>query len=1023
MPFDKTTPVPGGGQVYTPWDLNLKDGERAEAPGVFEAAGASFGTENEIRSYFVSTVRDVAVDEFRRIEPDYNPFQNGDLEGYEDHTDRFLEAFNPTAVEAIKADIDREKEDRKTVEAAGWVGVATDVIASVASPTLLIPGGAFVRAGTAGYAVGRSALSIGIAAGTGAAVQEAGLQVTQQTRELSESAYVIGGSVVLGGLLGAGGAQLFSRQEFKAISKALEDDMIDDTLSPMELGDAVMQRAQAAGAAVVDEINPEDFGVAGPKLAKNLAKATAAVKLNPGLEVLHSPSTEVRSTFLRMAENTIQTEGEAAGRTLGPAAETVVKQYHARQARFARSLQDIYATGRKSGMNLSRDEFKARVAKAARRGDVDTAGDEYITKAAQVLRKEVLEPAKLEAIRVGLLPEGVKVNTATSYLFRVWNVKKIIAEAPAFRQVVRKYLMEEIQRAIAEGKGVDFISRADMEDYADTVTKSIYNNITGVGRGDVPDWIVPAKSGPLKERVFNIRDELVEEFLENDVERISEVFTRKIAPDIELTRTFGSADMADQFQRILDDYDKLIDAVDTSEMRTKLSIRRDRDIKILKAFRDQLRHNYRVDESISEFGQFTRATLAWNYVRLLGGQTISSFADAGGVLTKRGVSGFMQDGLPTLTSKLKSARIARQDARDFVTILETVHAARSASLADLGNPYASGSVADRFMDNITTKFSRLTGINWWNATMKEAVAIQTMNRVAKNIMLASKEIVGKHGQGPIVVNYSKLTKWQRGFMGGMGISDDMAARARTQIVRYGEQENGVWGLNLGAWDDPDAQRIIVAAIQKEVDGTVITPGIADRPLWARSNLGKLIMNFKTHALASHQRVTIARLQGSPRHLAEFMVASTSLGMMIAYLKYIEKGDLEGAERMADNPGLLIAEGIDRAGFIPVLMETSNVVEKLGAPFGIKTGLQAIAGDEDRGADVSRYMTRGKFGTVGGPWIGLFEDLVTVASEASRGDFSKRGVNAMAGLAPGGTLPGVRAGMQQGIKPTLQDVVD
>lgn len=206
--------------------------------------------------------------EYFRVDPDYNPFTNGDLEGYEDHSDRFLEAQNATVIVAIKADIDREKRDRDTVAAAGWGGVGADIFASVASPTLLLPSGAVVRSGSAGYAVGKSALAVGNAAGAGTAVQEASLHATQQTRELSESAYVIGGSIVLGGLLGAAGAQLLSRQEFNAISKALEDDMIDETLSPMEPSDAVMRQAKSAGAAVVDTINPEDLAVAGPKLAK-----------------------------------------------------------------------------------------------------------------------------------------------------------------------------------------------------------------------------------------------------------------------------------------------------------------------------------------------------------------------------------------------------------------------------------------------------------------------------------------------------------------------------------------------------------------------------------------------------------------------------------------------------------------------------------------------------------------------------------------------------------------------------------
>ncbi len=1020
MPLDRNSPVSSEQGAYTPWDLTTKTGDQVDRPSTF---GAAFRTENEVGSLLASEALDLDKREYFRVDPEYNPFTSGDLEGYEDHADRFLEAQNAKVVEAIKSDIDREKKDRETIEAAGWGGFGASMAASLLSPTTLLPGGAFVRGGRAGLLTAKSALSVSAAAGVGTALQEGALQASQQTRTGLESGLAIGGSVVLGGILGAAGAKLLTRAEHKAISKALEADMIDETISAVDMADALTVRAQSAGAAAVDKVSPEDFGIAGPSVAKRLARATAAVKLNPGLELLQSPSTEVRTTFLKLAENTVQTEGEAAGRTLGPAAETVVKQYEARQARFVRSLSGIYSRARKSGLNLSKAEFNERVSMAARRGDVDRAGDEFITEAAQVLRREVLEPSKVEAIRVGLLPEGVTVNTATSYLHRVWNVKKVIAEAPEFRSRVRKYISEETQAAIAEGKGVNFVSRADMEDYVDEVTKSIYDNITGVGRGDVPDWIVPTKRGPLKERVFNIRDEVVEDFLENDVERVSEIYTRKIAPDIELTRAFGSADMADQIKKIEDEYQGLIDAAKTPEERTKLTKRRDRDITIVEAFRDQLRHNYRTDEAVSEFGQITRAALAWNYVRLLGGQTISSLSDAAGVLTKRGLDGFMQDAMPALVSGLESARINRQDARDFVTILETVHNARSASLADLGNPYATGTVSDRLVDNVTSKFSRLTGINWWNATMKEAVAVQTMNRVAKNIMAATEEMTGKFGQGPIVVDYSKLNKWQRGFMGGMGISEDIASRAREQILRYGKEEGGIWGLNLGKWDDLDAQRIVVAAIQKEVDATVITPGISDKPLWSRSNLGKLVMQFKTHALASHQRIMISRLQGRPRALAEFLVASTSLGMLVAYLKLIEKGDLEGAERLRENPGLMIAEGIDRAGYIPVFMEASNIVEKWGAPFGVKTALQAIADDPDRGADVGRYSTRGKVSAVAGPSVGLFEDLVTIASEASQGDFSKRGVNAMSGLVPGGTLPGVRFGMQEYVKPALQDAVN
>ena len=52
-----------------------------------------------------------------------------------------------------------------------------------------------------------------------------------------------------------------------------------------------------------------------------------------------------------------------------------------------------------------------------------------------------------------------------------------------------------------------------------------------------------ALRGPLRNRVFQIDDEIVEEFLENDIETLGARYLQNVAGDIELVRKFGDVNM------------------------------------------------------------------------------------------------------------------------------------------------------------------------------------------------------------------------------------------------------------------------------------------------------------------------------------------------------------------------------------------------------------------------------------------------------------------------------------------------
>lgn len=1001
MPFDRTSPL-----AQAPSTVGVSDYDTPD-PSFLDTLGAAYRQENLIGSALSNARLGMDQRELYKVDPAYNVYDDPEVADLvKEDPDRWDEVYNRSAAQAMRANIEKERKDRETLSASGWTGVGLSIAAATTDPTILLPGGALARAGKVGFSALRSAAAVGGAAALGTAAQEVGLQATQEIRPLSESAMAIGGSAILGGIIGAGASRFFNKVEWDRVSKSLETDLAGEVEDVAGVTDTIVKRMQSAGAAAVDEINLDDLGIGGPKAAQLVAKATAAARLNPGIQTMFSPSAKVREVYTRMVDNPVYTAMNMEGRSLGADVENLVKRYErGAMADWLSSSRQLFREARRNGYRGTRSEFYQAISKAGRRGDLDPDGNQFITRAAQEARAKIFDPLLERAKALKLLPEDVKVTTAASYVTRLWNRQKLIGEEDRFREIARRHFREAIA-ALGPSNGPDFVSDADMNDYIEDVVTSVFNNLTGRGKGDVPEWLVPVKRGPLKERTFNIQDELVEDFLENDMELILRRYSRTMAAEVELTEKFGRADMKDQLEEIANDYAELRKKAKTPKEREKLAADEARDVKNLAAFRDMIRGTYRAAEEGSEWSKITRAALTWNYLRLLGGVTLASLTDAARLVGVHGVRATMREAVPGLVKGIKAAQVNRADAKALGAVTERVLQSRLASLADLQDPYRYGSKFERYLSNASNVFTKATGLGWWNDTMKTMASVMTQNRMMRDAL-----------------NYAGADAREKAYLAYLGIDEDMAARIAKQFRKHGIEEDGIYGANVGDWDDEFAARAWSAALNKDVDRTIITKGVADTPLWMKTNWGKLIMQFKSFGMASHQRVLIAGLQERPHRLAEQMVLATAIGMMISYLKYAERGDMDEADRLVSNPGLWVANGLDRTGILSMAFEISNTAEKLGSPVGIMKGAQAMAGDEDRGGSASRYASRNKLGAVLGPSAGLFEDLALIAQQLGEGDLKKSGANAMIRQLPGATLPGIRSAIHVGVKPTFQEAVD
>src|SRR5690606_33784717 len=155
------------------------------------------------------------------------------------------------------------------------------------------------------------------------------------------------------------------------------------------------------------------------------------------VDLLYSRFPFARELAIRLTDTGIITEGVLRD-TANPQALSVrIKTFDRYHSIVDATLKQTYREHRRAGGTLSREDFRLAVGKAMRRGDVSP--DPAVTKAAKVLRRDVVDPLAAEAQRLGLLPKDLEPRTAVSYFSRVYNVAALKANQAEFERIVAQW--------------------------------------------------------------------------------------------------------------------------------------------------------------------------------------------------------------------------------------------------------------------------------------------------------------------------------------------------------------------------------------------------------------------------------------------------------------------------------------------------------------------------------------------------------------------------------------------------------
>lgn len=531
-----------------------------------------------------------------------------------------------------------------------------------------------------------------------------------------------------------------------------------------------------------------------------------------------------------------------------------------------------------------------------------------------------------------------------------------------------------------EGKSLS--DAVSFRNEAQRIARSIYAKMTGEGNR-VPAAAMMSERGPELARTLDIDPTRVwsngrsyEEFLERDIEKVSRRYMRTMATDLELQRAFGTVNPLERgspiMEKIGDEFNESLrriqdDTTLTERQRQKQTDRLNKQyqqaLEDMRVQIDRLRYVRGVPDD-PEAIPFRAGRLAMNLnlLRLLGGVVISSLPDLGSVLMRHGFFNAFRDGIVPMVRDLQTFKMSVAEARHAGVNLDIALHSRMAAMYDIMDEVEHGTMVERGVQTMANKFGLYSGMDHYNTGMKSFAGALINGRMMRSL---EKMANGRASKGDIT------------YLAANGLDGVDAERMWAEIVRTpggGNKVNGAWLPNTESWQDQDLARMYRAALGRQVEMEIVTPG-TERPNWMDANMwGRLIAQFRSFTFSSHMRMITASMQeariGNGWNVAQGVTTSMSMGLVSYYLWATTRGGEDREEMLNASPEQWVNEALNRSGLLGILSEVKNVGEEM-------PGLREYA---TLGAEVSsRQQYSNVAGRLAGPTAGLISDLETVGT--------------------------------------------
>jgi len=931
--------------------------------------------------------------------------------------------------------LNSDYQDMKTVERSAS-GAGYSVMAGIADPTIALPILPKYLSGASRFRRFGRGFMMGYAPTAGV---QAAIEFNNESRDATFAAYSVFAAGILGGAIGmhlGKGMSPAAIAEMKLNEDSVRVNLLGAKSQYSAQQIAELKKISSAGAS----ISPELARTNAYRQLEMEALETTGIGIeklgwNPVNRMFQSANPIVRSLAPEMVDvgglmqKKVRQQGEAMAQSVettfrttyypqlleaNTASDLAYMAYRNVQAASTPARRALQMTGmrftdkvddllKRHDGSLTEVQFRNRVGMAMRRGDadaIDDAATPFVNQAAVEYRK-VLNKIKDEANSVRLFEreladdiakaratnnqalvsdltaklqrlrdEGVTVNTALSYVPRIYRIDKIEQNIPRFLGIIKSWAMTS--KRLSPTQADQFAAEV-----LDTVTRRRpfidYEHAT-----DALDWIKNPSGA--QARTLEIPDELIEEFLENDIEALLRSHTRTMGMDIELTRKFGSSSMDDLIKQVEDEYQRLIGETADYQKRSQLAEGLKNDLRDIRGLRDRLRGTYGASKDPHALSsRFVRVMKSFNVLTGMGSAMISSVPDIARISMVEGFTNAYGKGFASMFDR--QARIIRtmskKELEKAAVAVDATLGLRAHAMSDIGDLFGNRYAIERSLNDATGMFFLLNGLNIWNQALKEIAGNVTMLRMTESIM--------KSG------GWNRLTRIEKEKLLKNGIGQQDYTIMRNNIQRFGQQEGNEWLPNTEAWTDATQRLKFRNALNQNVERIIVTPGAGDRALWTSTEMGSLLTQFKSYGQGAMQRMLTSGLQEKDGAFWQGAFLIVGLAAIVNEIKRAQYG-LDSAESFDQK----LINAIDRSGLLGWFTDVNNAMEKVS---DYQLGMRPLLTDQQS----YPVYTAAKAGAVFGPSASAAINATNVLGDFATGNVDYRTGNDFRFIMPTGNL--------------------
>jgi len=704
----------------------------------------------------------------------------------------------------------------------------------------------------------------------------------------------------------------------------------------------------------------------------------------------------------------------------------------ARKARVAREEVSARLEAPDEAAPRRLSEFRERVAKAMRRGDEDELGNEFVSNAAQKVRplfdrlgREALEEGlfddallptinrlkreiaeqneaikqaetraevseqtaelnrlrreldaqerKLESIRTN----GPTVNTADSFLPRLFRRDRIDARREEFDAIIRDHLR----------RSGSFSDDAELE----TAVQETVENIRGARNHLDLEEAEAGVPRSVRERVLDIPDREIEDFLENDIEAITRSHATSLGTDTLLKRRFGGVRLDSALERIDEEATQAKQGASNAKA-AEIDAEAARAKEDVLELRDRLRGTAGITrDPQSTVSRASRIARLATTITMSGTFGLSNLADAGSIVLQNGLRRTMGGAYQNLFSESAQAfrRANTEELNKAGTALEIETGLMASQLADTGSPAGRLTRGEETLQRTARTAFALSGINFMNDLLKRWAGTATSMRMNDAIFRVRDGVATQDDLADLAAS---------------GIDTEMARRIGRQISEHGVDFGGQTGTvrlpNVDAWDDAAAARQYREALNQNVERTIVTPDEGDRATWTTTEMGQVVAQFQSFSQAAQTKILAAGLQRRDRALLEGVAALVAAGGVVDQIKRIQFDK----ERDRDI-GTQLIDAIEQSGVGGLFTTGNTALERLT---GNRIGLTPLAGNLGVADEPQPLPVGGRnvLSVAGGPAGSQLDALGELADTVAEEGLSQNALSQARRFVPLQAQPGV-----------------